>query len=359
MRYVVIMAGGSGTRLWPLSRQGMPKQLLTLIGGTSLLRMAYDRVKDSVPAENILVCTGAAHAEVVAEQIPELPPENLLGEPVGRDSLNAIAWPAAVLAAKDPDAVVATVSSDHVIEPVDAFRAALDEAFEVAEADADALVTFGVVPTSPHTGYGYLHRGAELPGHRSACEVVQFKEKPDLATAEQYLASGDYWWNSGMFVWRASTLLDQLRELVPESYEIVLELAARPGKLAGLYPQLPKVSVDFAIMEPVSSGRGSAHIVAVALPIRWSDVGGFPALAEHLPTDEAGNAVDGASVLVGTRTTTVVNRAGAEHLVAALDCDDMIVVATDDITLVCPRSSAEGIKALVGTVGEQAGEQYT
>lgn len=359
MRYVVIMAGGSGTRLWPLSRQGMPKQLLSLIGGTSLLRMAYDRVKDSVPAENILVCTGAAHAEVVAEQIPELPPENLLGEPVGRDSLNAVAWPAAVLAAKDPDAVVATVSSDHVIEPVEAFRAALDEAFEVAEADAQALVTFGVVPTTAHTGYGYLQRGAELPGHPSACEVVQFKEKPDRATAEQYFASGDYWWNSGMFVWRAATLLEQLQTLVPESYEIVTELAAHPERLAGLYPRLPKISVDFAVMEPVSSGRGSAHIVAVALPINWSDVGGFPALAEHLPADADGNAVEGASVLVGTSSATIVNRAGDDHLIAALDCQDLIVVATDDITLVCPRASAEKIKALVATVGEQAGEQYT
>lgn len=359
MRYVVIMAGGSGTRLWPLSRQGMPKQLLTLIGGTSLLRMAYDRVKDAVPAENILVCTGAAHAGVVTDQIPELPPQNLLGEPVGRDSLNAVAWPAAVLAAKDPDAVVATVSSDHVIEPVEAFREALEEAFEVAESEAQALVTFGVVPTAPHTGYGYLHRGAELPGHRSACEVVQFKEKPDLATAEQYLASGDYWWNSGMFVWRASTLLEQLQHLVPASYDIVTELARHPEKLAGLYPQLPKESVDFAIMEPVSSGQGSARIVAVALPISWSDVGGFPALAEHLPVDADGNAVDGTSVLVGTSSTTVVNRVGGQHLVTALDCEDMIVVATDDITLVCPRGSAEKIKALVGTVGEQAGEQYT
>ncbi|MGD7704976.1 mannose-1-phosphate guanylyltransferase [Microlunatus sp. Y2014] len=359
MRYVVIMAGGSGTRLWPLSRQGMPKQLLELVGGTSLLRMAYERVAGLVPAGQILVCTGAGYADVVAEQLPELPPENLLGEPVGRDSLNAVAWPAAVLAAKDPDAVVAQVSADQIIEPVDAFRAALVEAFEVAETSEEVLVTFGVLPTSPHTGYGYLHRGEPVPGHNSACAVLEFKEKPDRATAEEYLAGGDHWWNSGMFVWRAAVLLRQLEELVPESYEIVTELAAAPAKLAGLYPKLPKISVDYAIMEPVSQGRGTAHIVAVALPIRWYDVGGFPALAEHLATDDAGNAIEGRTVAHQTANSLVINRAGADHLVATLGCEDMIIVTTPDVTLVCPMAAAEQIKSLVGEVTERVGTAYS
>jgi len=359
MRYVVIMAGGSGTRLWPLSRKGMPKQLLDLVGGTSLLRMAYDRVATVVPAERILVCTGAAYASVVTEQIPELLPENLLGEPVGRDSLNAVAWPAAVLAARDPEAVVAMVSADHLITPVEAFSAAVEEAFAIAEESADALVTFGVVPTSPHTGYGYLHRGPVLPGHDGACELQQFKEKPDLATAEAYLASGEYWWNSGMFVWQAATLLRVLADLVPESYRIVSEIAASPAKLAGLYPQLPKISVDFAIMEPVSAGRADARIVAVPLAISWADVGGFSSLAANLPTDAAGNAVDGSAVLLDSSGTLVVNRSGAGHLVAVLGGEELVVVTTPDVTLVCPMTATERIKELVGRVAEEIGPELT
>lgn len=165
MRYVVIMAGGSGTRLWPLSRQGTPKQLLPMIEGRSLLRLAFDRALGVVPAERILVVTGAAHLDEVRRQLPEVLPENLLGEPVGRDSLNAVAWPAAVLARRDPEAVIAQLTADHIIEPVDAFVAALQEAFAIAEEVPAALVTLGVVPTSPHTGYGYLQRGPALPGH--------------------------------------------------------------------------------------------------------------------------------------------------------------------------------------------------
>jgi mannose-1-phosphate guanylyltransferase len=164
MRYVLIVAGGSGKRLWPLSRQDMPKQLLKVVGGKSLLRLAYERVAGLVPDENVLVCTGADYASTVAADLPELPAANILGEPEGRDSLNAVAWPAAILAARDPEAVVAVVTADQIMNPVDAFQSALDEAFTVAEESPDVLVTFGVVPTSAHTGYGYLQRGAALPG---------------------------------------------------------------------------------------------------------------------------------------------------------------------------------------------------
>ena len=174
MRYVVIMAGGSGTRLWPLSRQGRPKQLLELFGGASLLRLAYDRVAGVVPPENILVCTGRAYADDVAAQIPELPEGNILGEPEGRDSLNAVAWSAAVVAGRDPEGVVAMVTADQVITPVDEFARSLRLAFEVAEARPRALVTLGVVPTSPHTGYGYLHRAEELDGFAGVHRVAQF-----------------------------------------------------------------------------------------------------------------------------------------------------------------------------------------
>ena len=177
MRYVVIMAGGSGTRLWPLSRQGTPKQLLKLIDGKSLLRIAFERSLASVPADRILVVTGAAYADAVAADLAEIPAANILGEPVGRDSLNAVAWPAAVLARRDPDAVIAQVTADHVIEPLGTFVDTLEVAFRVAESDPQALVTLGVVPTSAHTGYGYLHRGEALAGFPGAHRVGRVRRE--------------------------------------------------------------------------------------------------------------------------------------------------------------------------------------
>lgn len=358
MRYAVIMAGGSGTRLWPLSRRGMPKQLLKLIGGRSTLRLAYERLRGVVPDERILVCTGAEHRDLVAADLPELDPANILGEPEGRDSLNAIAWPAALLAARDPDAVMAVLSSDHLIEPVDRFAAALRDGFDVAESDASALVTFGVVPTFPHTGLGYLERGADVPGRPGVCRVAAFVEKPERAVAEQYLASGRYWWNSGMFVWRARTFLDQLRQLLPETAAAVAELVAAPARLDEIYPTLRKISVDYAIMEPVSQGRGSAQVLAVALPIEWQDIGGFAALADQLPKDEAGNAVEGSALLHQASGNLVINSAGADRAVAVFGMTDTIVVQTPQITLVCPRSEAGRIKELVAEAIERLGPDY-
>ena len=217
MQHVLILAGGSGTRLWPLSHQGEPKQLLELIDGMSLLRMAYERVAGLVPDTNIVVCTGASYADTVAKLLPEIPAENILGEPVGRDSLNAVAWPAGIIADRDPDGVMAVVTADHIIRPADDFRAALQHGFDLATGDPAALVTFGVVPTEPNTGFGYLHRGGPLESYPRAHKVLEFVEKPSPELAREYLDSGEYWWNSGMFVWRASTLLDCLSHLKPQT----------------------------------------------------------------------------------------------------------------------------------------------
>lgn len=358
MRYVVIMAGGSGKRLWPLSRQDMPKQLLNVVGGKSLLRIAYERLGDLVPSEQVLICTGADYADIVAKELPELDASAIMGEPEGRDSLNAVAWTAAVLAARDPEAVVAVVAADHVIHPVESFRASLDEGFAIAEADASALVTFGVVPTTPHTGYGYLERGDSLPDHENASHVLAFKEKPDAETARGYLDSGGYWWNSGMFVWQAKTLLEQLEILLPKTHRQVTELAAAPERLAEIYPTLEKISVDYAVMEPVSQGQGTAHVVAVKLPITWHDVGGFAALGEQLPHDAHGNATSGVSVLVDARDNLVINQSEDGRVVAVVGLSDTVIVQTPQITLVCPMSEAERIKELVATVTAQLGRTY-
>lgn len=360
MRYVVIMAGGSGKRLWPLSRQGMPKQMLHLVGDTSLLRMAFDRVVDVVGADHVWVCTGADYAETVRAELPELPEHQILGEPVGRDSLNAVAWPAAVLAAQDSEAVVAMVTADQIMQPVEAFQDALRTGFEVAEADPTALVTFGVVPNHPHIGYGYLHRGAAVDQHPEVFEVLEFKEKPDRSTAEAYVVSGRYWWNAGMFVWRATSLLAQLEKLVPDCHATVQTLAIEPDRLAELFPTLPKISVDYAVMEPVSQGRGTdgTRVVAVRLPITWYDVGGFPALAEHLHRDDHGNALDGASLLMDSFNNLVINKADDGSVLAVMGMTDTIVVRSGNVTLVCPAGQAERIKELVGRAAEELGPEY-
>lgn len=358
MRYVVIMAGGSGTRLWPLSRHGTPKQLLPLVAGKSLLRLAFERALHAVPAERVLVVTGATHLPAVREQLPEALPENLLGEPVGRDSLNAVAWPTAVLARRDPDAVIAQLTADQLIEPVDAFVASLNEAFAIAEEDPRALVTLGVVPTSAHTGYGYLERGPVLEGHPFACRVTEFKEKPTMAVAAQYVTSGDYWWNSGMFVWRAAALLAQLEALEPATHAAVLELAEYPERLEDIFPTLRKTSIDYAVMEPVAAGRASGHVVAVALPISWRDVGGFASLAEILPADADGNSVEGQAVLVESQGNVVINAAGSRRLVAAVGVEGLVIVQTEDATLVTTVDNAEKVKALVATIGDTLGARF-
>lgn len=350
------MAGGSGKRLWPLSRQGEPKQLLPLFGGQSLLQLAYQRVLRVVGPEQVLVCTGSAYADVVVEQLPGLLPENLLGEPEGRDSLNAVAWPAAVLARRDPDAVIAMVTADQLINPVDAFADALEAGFRLATDQPDVLVAFGVLPTSPHTGYGYLARGADLDGYGTASWVTEFKEKPDPATAQAYLASGRYWWNAGMFVWRAETLLEQLAVLLPQTHAKVVQLAEHPDRLAEIYPQLLKTSVDYAVMEPVSRGEGSARVAAIGLNIEWADVGSFAALHEVLPHDAAGNAVIGTVVVVDSTGNLLVNTDPGSVLAVA-GAQDLVVIRTARATLAATLASSQQIKSVAEQVAAQVSSE--
>lgn len=351
------MAGGAGTRLWPLSRQGTPKQLLPLVNGKSLLRLAFERSLSSVPPEQVLVVTGAAYADAVAADLPELPAANILGEPVGRDSLNAVAWPAAVLHRQDPDAVIAQVSADQVIEPVEVFAECLETAFRVAEHDPGVLVTLGVVPTSPHTGYGYLHRGEAIPGFPGAHAVLDFAEKPARQVAEGYLASGEYWWNSGMFVWRAATLLEQLRLLLPVTHAEIIRLAEHPNLLDEIFPALAKTSIDYGVMEPVAAGHGNAHVAAVALPVQWRDVGGYASLAEILSTDSDGNSISGLSVTIDSADNIVVN-SDPGSVIGLIGVTGMVVVRTPEATLVARIEDAERIKELVAAVKQQAGQQF-
>jgi mannose-1-phosphate guanylyltransferase len=361
MKYAVIMAGGSGLRLWPLSRSSRPKQLLKLVGGRSLLQLTWDRIVGLLPAEQIFVCTVESDAAAVLAELPHLPADNVLCEPVGRDTANAIGFASALLYEQDPDAVIAFLTADHIIEPMAEFRAALDHGFALATIP-DRLVTFGIVPTHAHTGLGYVETGDPLAEDAAAYQAAAFREKPDAETAETYLRSGRHLWNSGMFVWRADSVLDRLAAHLPGSHADLTRIAKawgtdqRETTLSSLYPTLPKISIDYAVMEPAS--RDPGVVVVVPMDVSWLDVGSWPTLARTLPLDENGNAVN-ATLSARDAGHNVVVSDDPDHLVAAIGVTDLIVVHTKDVTLVCRREDAERVKAMAEQVAAQFQRRYS
>lgn len=361
MRYAVIMAGGSGLRLWPLSRTARPKQLLQLVDGRSLLQLAFERMAGILPAEQIFVCTAESDRAAVEANLPQLPADNILGEPVGRDTANAIGFASAVLHERDRDALVAFVTADHVIEPVDEFRAAMGSAFALAERPG-RLVTFGIVPTRAHTGLGYIELGAALAEDPQANDVAAFAEKPDLETATGYVDSGRYLWNSGMFVWRADSVLGQLAEHLPTACADLTRIAKawdtdeRVSTLRALYSTLPKISIDYAVLEPAARTGGT--VVVVPMHISWLDVGSWQTLAQTLGADSGGNFVDATVSVIDAQRNVLVGSDPA-HLIAVVGVCDLVVVHTPDATLVCARERAEQVKAMAIQVGEQFDGRYS
>ncbi|GHE10620.1 mannose-1-phosphate guanylyltransferase [Klenkia taihuensis] len=362
MRHAVIMAGGSGTRLWPLSRSARPKQLLDVVaeeggGAHSLLAEAFTRLQAVLPTEQIWVCTAARYGDAVRAALPELGAERLILEPVARDTANAVGLAAALVVDADPDAELAVVSADHVIRPVERFADALRTAYDCLAVRPRSLVTLGITPTSPATGFGYVQKGAptEVDG---AAEAASFREKPDLATAQGYLDSGEYLWNSGMFVWRAQTVLDALREHLPESADGLARVVAaedRAATLAEVFPTLPKISVDYAVLEPAATEPG--RVLVVDLDVDWLDVGSWPALAHTLDTDDAGNAVRGPVVALDSSGNVVLSD-DPDHLVALVGVRDSVVVHTADVTMVCPVGDAERVKQLLAAAEERFPGRY-
>ncbi|MGL4462412.1 MAG: mannose-1-phosphate guanylyltransferase, partial [Planctomycetia bacterium] len=257
MLHALIMAGGSGTRFWPLSRKNRPKQFLALHGERTLLQQAFDRIEALVGSSGVLVVTGAAHLEETRRQLPDLGPAQVVGEPVGRDTAACIGLAAAVLCRLDPDARMVVLPADHVVDPPEEFHKAVYVADQYLKKNAEALVTFGVKPTEPATGYGYLHRGELIETMEGASlhKLRGFREKPDRATAEQFLASGDYLWNAGVFCWKAATILAEIGKQSPELYDGLKRIMTGWSKdgfgenFAAEFAVLPKISIDYLVLE--------------------------------------------------------------------------------------------------------------
>ncbi len=343
--YAVILAGGRGERFWPLSTARRPKQLLSLVAEKALLAQAVDRLEGLIPPERVLVVTNQDLVDATRKSAPELPPQNVVGEPVGRDTAPAVALATALVKSRDPHGVFCILTADHVIGNLDVFRATLSDALSLASRE-DVLITIGIQPTEPATGYGYIQLGESVaPGTGTAfSKARRFVEKPDLATAQNYLKSGDYVWNSGMFIWSVSSIEKALLAHRPAIGAIidVISNSARAGTLEttlqSMFGSVEKISIDYAVMEK------AGNIIAARGTFAWDDVGSWTAIENHFPKDGAGNTVVGTCETLDSRNNIVFSR---DRLTALLGVSDLIVVQSEGVTLVCPRDRAQDIKQMV------------
>jgi mannose-1-phosphate guanylyltransferase len=359
MLHAIIMAGGTGTRFWPASTVDTPKQLLRLVGRESMLRQTVDRLGDLAPNERRLVVTNRRLVEAVRCDLPELPPASIVGEPCKRDTAPCIGLAALLVVRDDPQATMVVMPADHVIRPAERFQAAVRQAVTLVDAAPGRIVTFGIKPTYPAEIFGYIHRGAPIrrPGLVAATYTVQqFKEKPDAATAQRYLASGEYYWNSGIFVWRARTILDALRERQPEMLRCLETIVAawdtreHDDVFEREFAAIEPISVDYAVMEH------AVDVAVIEAPYEWDDLGGWQSLARLEGADEDGNTIVGRHLGLATKGTIV--RTDDDHLVVTLGLSDCIVVHTPKATLVANKHDEEQIREVVKELKARGWDEY-
>lgn len=356
MRYCVIMCGGIGSRFWPASRSNRPKQFLDFMGtGRTLLQMTFDRILPLVSAERIIIVTNADYAPLIAKQLPDVKSENILLEPARRNTAPCIAWAAHHISALDPEASMVVMPSDHLITRERVFLDALERGFDFVESN-DALLTLGIKPSRPETGYGYIQRG------KQACnginQVKTFTEKPNIELAKVFLESGEFLWNSGVFLWSAKSVLKGLGE---HCAEIAQRFEAPEGTyatdketpfIAKAFPACPGISIDYALMEKAS------NVFVEEVDPGWSDLGAWSALYDHSPKNRQGNATQGCAVLSYDTTGCMFSESNPNKIIVADGLKDYVIADTDDVLLICPKSNEQKIKQYVNDVSQTLGESY-
>src|SRR3984957_1378740 len=354
--YVVIMAGGIGSRFWPMSRQDFPKQFLDILNtGKTLIQWTYERFASFIPAKNIYVVTSHEYSEIVRDQLPQLPPENILGEPSRKNTAPCIAYMSFKLQQMDPKASLIVAPADHLILDNTAFTKVCLESLDFVNKHS-AFITLGIKPTYPNTGYGYIQYEQHSVSD-NVYKVKTFTEKPNLELAKTFLASGDFLWNAGIFVWQVKTIIQAFEKYLPEMYDVFSadkDKFNTPGEkkaLEHIYPLCTNISIDFGIMEKAD------NVYVIPSSFGWSDLGTWNSAYENLEKDEWGNAIAGDSVLVIDAKNCIVH-SGNKNLMVLQGLDDFIIVDTQDVLLVCKREKEQEIKDYVAEVRREIGDEY-
>lgn len=352
-RYGVIMAGGSGTRFWPLSRENRPKQFLELCGTEPMINLTIDRLDGVVDKENIFIVTNEKQAEMMQSVTKDrVAPAHILKEPAARNTAACIGYAAVELIHKYGDGVMCVLASDHYIKEEETYRGVLEQAIRLAE-ETDRLITIGIKATFPSTGYGYIK---SRPSEDGTYRIVEeFVEKPQLETAEAYVASGQYVWNSGMFVWKASTILEKFRQLLPDIYAYMMEIKAAMGTadeekvLQQVYPGIPKISIDYGIMERTEG------VLMLEGDFGWNDIGSWDALPGVREADENGNILQGDHIVIDSENCICYSE---DKLIAAVGVKDLVIVESGNAILVCPKADSQKTKSVVEKLTEQKRKDY-
>jgi len=354
--YAVIMAGGRGTRFWPLSRTNKPKHLLRITGKRSIIQQTVDRIKSYISEEDIYVVTVASHSEDLTAQLPNLPRENIIVEPMGRNTAPCIGLASLYLKKKDPNGIMAVLPADHLIADKDNFIETLAAAGEMAERTS-SLVTIGIRPTGPETGYGYMEKGKTVgrAGDRDIYEVKSFREKPDMERAQEFLRDGNFFWNSGMFIWKVSAILEKIELLLPDLYEALVKMEraiGSPGeenKIHEIYESVTPISIDYGVMEKAD------NVLLIKGDFGWSDVGSWDALWEVLPKDKSANAVIGNHISFESSGNLIYS---PDKLVSLIGVKDIILVETEDSIMVCKRGASQDVRKAVEMLEERDMKDY-